>query len=63
MEEKNTHGGARPGAGRKKVDSEARNSTLAIAGTASEITEIKRLASEKGMTVSRFIIESVLNKA
>ena len=58
--EKNTHGGARSGAGRKRQDTEARRSTMAISGTETELEKIKQLAKESGKTTSRFLIEMAL---
>ena len=60
--EKNTRGGARAGAGRKRQDTEARRSTLAIAGTATEIETIRQLAQSAGKNPSRFLIDLALNK-
>ena len=62
QEPKNTHGGARPGAGRKRQDTEARRSTIAISGTETEIKTIRQLAKQAGKTTSRFLIELALNK-
>lgn len=55
--QKNTHGGARPGAGRKRKDTEARDKTIAISGTETEIKTIRRKAKATGKTTSRFLIE------
>lgn len=60
--EKNTHGGARPGAGRKRQDTEARRSTMAISGTETELETIRHLAKESGKTTSRFLIELALER-
>lgn len=60
--EKYTHGGARPGAGRKRKGDEARSTTMAISGTATEIETIRQLAKESGKTTSRFLIEMALEK-
>ena len=57
---KNTHGGARAGAGRKRQDIEARRTTMAISGTDAEIKNIRQLAKESGKTTSRFLIEMAL---
>lgn len=58
--EKNTHGGARAGAGRKRQDTEARSKTMAISGTETEIEKIRQLAKQAGKTTSRFLIELAL---
>ena len=61
MENKqNTHGGARPGAGRKRHDTEPRNKTIAISGTETEIETIRQKAKSSGKTTSRFLIELAL---
>lgn len=57
---KNTHGGARAGAGRKRQDTEARRSTMAISGTETELETIRQLAKDAGKTTSRFLIELAL---
>ena len=62
QEQKNTHGGARAGAGRKRQDTEARSKTMAISGTETEIEKIKKLAKESGKTTSRFLIELALEE-
>lgn len=62
QEQKNTHGGVRPGAGRKSKGAESRRTTMAISGTASEIEKIRNLAKESGKSTSRFLIELVLEK-
>lgn len=58
--EKSSHGGARPGAGRKRKGDEARRTTLAISGTATEIETIRQLAKQADKTTSRFLIELAL---
>ena len=60
--QKNTHGGARPGAGRKRKDTEPRNKTIAIAGTKTELETIRQKAKLSGKTTSRFLIELALEK-
>lgn len=60
--EKNTHGGARPGAGRKRQDSETRRTTMAISGTPTEINKIRQLAKVSGKSTSRFLIELALEE-
>lgn len=62
QEPKNTHGGARPGAGRKRKDTEARNKTIAISGTETEIKTIRQKAKASGKTTSRFLIELALEE-
>ena len=63
MENKqNTHGGARPGAGRKRQDTEARNKTIAISGTETEIKKIRQKAKASGKTTSRFLIELAMEE-
>ena len=63
MENKqNTHGGARPGSGPKRHDTEARNKTMAISGTPTEIETIRQKAKASGKTTSRFLIELALEK-
>lgn len=59
---KYSHGGARPGAGRKRKDDEARRSTMAISGTETELETIRQLAKNAGKTTSRFLIELALEK-
>lgn len=49
------HGGGRPAKG-----DAAKRTTMSIAGTASEIEKIKKLAAENGKTISRFVIEKIL---
>lgn len=60
--QKNTHGGARPGAGRKCKDTEPRNKTMAISGTPTEIKTIRQKAKASGKTTSRFLIEIALEE-
>ncbi len=60
--QKNTHGGARPGAGRKRQDTEARNKTIAISGTPTEIETIRQKAKASSKTTSRFLIELALEE-
>ena len=60
--EKATHGGARPGSGPKRHDTEARNKTMAISGTPTEIETIRQKAKASGKTTSRFIIELALEE-
>ena len=60
--EKATHGGARPGAGRKRKDTEARNKTIAISGTETEIKTIRQKAKSSGKTTSRFLIELAMEE-
>lgn len=60
--EKITHGGARPGAGRKRQDTEARRSTMAISGTKTELETIRQKAKASGKTTSRFLIELSLEE-
>ena len=62
QEPKNTHGGARPGAGRKRKDTEARNKTMAISGTETEIKTIRQKAKSSGKTTSRFLIELAMEE-
>lgn len=62
QEPKNTHGGAREGAGRKRKGDEARRKTMAISGTPTEIETIRQLAKESGKTTSRFLIELALEE-
>lgn len=59
---KATHGGARPGAGRKRQDTEARNKTIAISGTPTEIETIRQKAKASSKTTSRFLIELALEE-
>ena len=60
QEEKKGRGGARAGAGRKRQDTEARRSTMAISGTPTEIETIRQLAKAAGKNPSRFLIEMAL---
>lgn len=59
---KATHGGARPGAGRKRQDTEARRATIAISGTKTELETIRQKAKASGKTTSRFLIELALEE-
>lgn len=60
--EKATHGGARPGAGRKRQDTEARRATMAISGTKTELETIRQKAKASGKTTSRFLIELAMEE-
>ena len=60
--EKTTHGGARPGAGRKRQDTEARRATMAISGTKKELETIRQKAKSSGKTTSRFLIELAMEE-
>ena len=60
--QKNTHGGARPGAGRKRQDTEPRDKTMAISGTETEIKTIRQKAKSSGKTASRFLIELAMEE-
>ena len=60
--QKNTHGGARPGAGRKRHDTEARRATMAISGTKTELETIRQKAKASGKTTSRFLIELAMEE-
>ena len=60
--QKNTHGGARPGAGRKRQDTEPRRATMAISGTKTELETIRQKAKASGKTTSRFLIELALEE-
>ena len=60
--EKITHGGARPGAGRKRKDTEPRDKTIAISGTETEIKTIRQKAKASGKTTSRFLIELAMEE-
>ena len=62
QEPKNIHGGARPGAGRKRQNTEARNKTIAISGTETEIKTIRQKAKSSGKTTSRFLIELAMEE-
>ena len=62
MEEKK-HGGARPGAGRKKGGKnkgEHHTGRIVISCLESEEAKIKELAAAEGKSLSKFIIERVL---
>ena len=59
---KATHGGARPGSGPKRHDTEARNKTMAISGTPTEIETIRQKAKASGKTTSRFLIELAMEE-
>lgn len=60
--QKNTHGGARPGSGRKRQDTEPRRATMAISGTKTELETIRQEAKASGKTTSRFLIELALEE-
>ena len=60
--QKNTHGGARPGAGRKRLDTEARDKTMAISGTKTELETIRQKAKASDKTTSRFLIELAMEE-
>ena len=59
---KATRGGARPGSGPKRHDTEARNKTMAISGTPTEIETIRQKAKASGKTTSRFLIELAMEE-
>ena len=59
---KATHGGARPGAGRKRQDTEARRATISISGTKTELETIRQKAKASGKTTSRFLLELALEE-
>ena len=69
-EEHPTWGGKRPGQGRPKGSpnkgTELGRKTIfksvTISGSPEEVEELKRLATESGKSVSRFIIETILKK-
>ena len=60
--QKNTHGGARPGAGSKRQDTEPRRATMAISGTKTELKTIRQKAKASGKSTSRFLIELALEE-
>ena len=63
MENKqNTHGGARPGSGPKRHDTEARRATMAISGTKTELETIRKKAKASGKTTSRYLIELAMEE-
>lgn len=62
MEEKKYSGYGYHGGGRKRQDTEARRTTLAISGTKTEIETLKQLAKDASKSTSRFIIEKILQK-
>ncbi len=62
MENENTHGGARAGAGRKKgsvAKGEHKTGRIVISCLESEVELVKKLAGESGKTVSRFLMDLV----
>lgn len=59
--EKNTHGGARPGSGRKPSGDPTKK--FSIAARMSEYTVLKDAAEKAGKTISRFVVEAALEKA
>lgn len=62
MEEKNTHGGAREGSGRKKGGTnkgEHKTGRIVISCLESDVELVKRLAEDSGKTVSQYIIDLV----
>lgn len=59
-EEKKYTGYGFHGGGRPRKDVEARRVTISISGTSSEIAGLKELAKNKGLNVSRFVIETLL---
>ncbi|UTC65240.1 hypothetical protein E4O00_03520 [Treponema sp. OMZ 788] len=64
MTEKNTHGGSRAGAGRKKGSTTNntgyKNGRIVISCLESEEVLIKQKAAESGKTLSRYILDAVL---
>lgn len=56
---KGNHGGKRIGAGRKKLEG-AKTKTISISGSDDEIKKIKKMAADSGKSVSRYIIELLL---
>lgn len=63
-ETKNNHGGARIGAGRKKGtlnSGEHKTGRIVISCTKNEETLIKELAEKMNITVSKLVIDKVLN--
>ena len=58
---KNTHGGARKGAGRKPSGDPTKK--FSIAARMSEYAVLKDAAGKAGKTVSRFVVEAALEKA
>lgn len=60
----NGWGGRREGAGRKRAGDgrEVRNRTISICGTTNEIDKLKSLAAEKKLSVSRYVIDSLVNR-
>lgn len=63
MEEKKSgRGGKRPGSGRKPTGDtpEGKNYTTSVTGTKKELETLKALAAEKNLTVSRYIIDSLV---
>lgn len=61
VEKKYSGRGGWHGGGRPKKGPDARRKTMSISGTPAEIEELQRLAEDSGKTVSRFIIESLIN--
>ena len=66
METKNTWGGKRPGAGRKKLETPNPNrkkfKTVSICGSEKEISALKRHAQEKEKSLSRYVVEELVSE-
>lgn len=65
MEIKDPRGGARAGAGRKKGSVSCGEKkifkTVSISGTPEELEKLKNFAKQSGKTVSRFVLDNLLN--
>ena len=59
-EEKSTRGGKRAGAGRKPTGKQYR--VMSVTGTQEELDEIRKKAQKAKMSVSRFVIQSILSR-
>ncbi|WP_147613931.1 hypothetical protein [Treponema pectinovorum] len=60
-EEKKYQGYGYHGGGRPRKDTEARRVTISISGTKTEIEKLKQKAIENNKTVSRFVLENLVN--
>ena len=58
----NTHGGARPGAGRKPTGRLKIFANTTISLLPEELEQIRMLAKEKGKSVSKFLVDLALER-
>ena len=56
-------GGKRAGSGRKPVENKKIYKTISISGLPEEIDIVKKMATDSQKTVSRFILDKILNNS